>query len=189
MFLPMAPRLPEGVSLFKLKMNPDQRGIFTELYRDSWFGAYRPVQWSVITSDENVLRGVHVHRSHTDYLIQTQGRALVALRDLRRGSPTAGLITLLEAEGGRLEGILIPPGVAHGIYFRTRSTQILAVTEYWNPDDEMGCHYADPALKIPWPSNAPILSERDRNLPPLSGILDQIPPWRPSGPTVPRPGD
>jgi len=181
--------LPEGVSLFPLKMHPDSRGILTEVYRESWLGSIHPLQWSVISSDRNVLRGVHVHRKHTDYLLHIRGSALLALRDLRNGSPTEGLVSLLEATESKLEVILIPPGVAHGIYFREPSTQILAVTEYWNPADEVGCHYADPALKIPWPGNAPILSERDRGSPPLSEILDQIPPWRPSSPRVPRPGD
>jgi dTDP-4-dehydrorhamnose 3,5-epimerase len=181
--------LPEGVSLFALKMNRDSRGIFTEVYRESWLGSIRPLQWSLVSSDGNVLRGVHVHRKHSDYLIHIRGNALLALRDLRKGSPTEGLVSLLEATESRLEALLIPPGVAHGFYFREPSTQILAVTEYWNPADEVGCHYADPALKIPWPSNAPILSERDRSLPPLSEILDQIPPWRPSSQRVPGPGD
>jgi dTDP-4-dehydrorhamnose 3,5-epimerase len=181
--------LPEGVSLFALKMNRDSRGIFTEVYRESWLGSIRPLQWSLVSSDGNVLRGVHVHRKHSDYLIHIRGNALLALRDLRKGSPTEGLVSLLEATESKLEALLIPPGVAHGFYFREPSTQILAVTEYWNPADEVGCHYADPALKIPWPSNAPILSERDRSLPPLSEILDQIPPWRPSSQRVPGPGD
>ena len=143
----------------------------------------------MVNSDENVLRGVHVHRNHTDYLIHIRGSALLALRDLRKGSPTEGLVSLLAATESRLEVLLIPPGVAHGFYFREPSTQILAVTAYWNPEDEVGCHYADPALKIPWPGKAPILSGRDRSLPLLSDILDQIPPWRPSSPRVRRPGD
>ena len=181
--------LPEGVSLFNLKMNPDSRGIFTEIYRESWFDPPRPRQWNVVSSDRNVLRGVKVHRNHTDYLIHIRGSALLALRDIRKGSPTEGLVSLLEANESRVEVLLIPPGVAHGFYFRTPSTQIIAVTEYWDPEDEVGCHYADPALKIPWPSNALILSERDQSLPPLSEILDQIPPWRPSLQRVPPTGD
>lgn len=180
--------LPEGVSLFGLKMNRDSRGILTEVYRASWLGSMRPLQWNVVNSDRNVLRGVHVHRKQVDYLIHIRGRAFLALRDLRKGSPTEGLVSLLEAAESRLEVLIIPPGVAHGFYFREPSTQIIAVTEYWNPADEVGCHYADPALKIPWPGNAPILSERDRGSPSLSEILDQIPPWQPSSQRVPGPG-
>jgi len=171
--------LPDGVSLFKLKMNPDHRGKFTEIYRESWFDAPRPLQWNVVSSGANVLRGVHVHVDHSDYLILIQGRALFALRDLRRGSPTEGRVSLVEADGDRLQALVIPPGIAHGFYFHTSSIHLYGVTEYWNPEDELGCHYADPELQISWPGSRPILSDRDDNLPALNAILDRMPRWRP----------
>jgi dTDP-4-dehydrorhamnose 3,5-epimerase len=180
--------LPDGVSLFKLKMNPDSRGIFTEIYRESWFDPPRPLQWNVVSSSANVLRGVHVHIDHTDYLFLIQGRALFALRDLRKGSPTEGRVSLVEADEEKLQGLVIPPGVAHGFYFHTPSIHLYGVTEYWNPDDELGCHFADPQLQISWPNRSPILSERDENLPALDEILDRIPPWRPHSKQFPNQG-
>jgi dTDP-4-dehydrorhamnose 3,5-epimerase len=171
--------LPEGVSLIPLEMNRDERGVFTEIFRESWFPRFRPIQWNVVTSDANVLRGVHVHRNHSDCLLLVQGRALFSLHDLRRGSPTEGRVSLVEADGGTLRALVIPPGVAHGFYFHTPSVHVYAVTEYWDQDDELGCHYADPELRILWPAERPILSERDKNLPALSEIRDLIPPWRP----------
>jgi dTDP-4-dehydrorhamnose 3,5-epimerase len=167
-------------------MNRDSRGIFTEIFRGSWFGSVRPIQWSVVGSHENVLRGVRVHTMHSDYLVLVQGRALLALRDLRRGSPTEGRVSLLEADQERLEMLVIPPGVAHGFYFHTPSVQILGATEYWNAADELPCYYADPALEIPWPCEAPIVSEQDKQSPPLSEIIDRIPTWQPASHKQPK---
>jgi len=184
----MDSELPDGVTLFKLTMNADSRGIVTEIYRESWFDSPRPLQWNVVSSGANALRGVHVHIDHTDYLLLLQGRALFALRDLRRGSPSEGRVSLVEADGDKLQALVIPPGIAHGFYFHTPSIHLYGVTEYWNPDDELGCHYADPQLQISWPSSHPIISKRDENLPALNAIRDRIPPWRPLSKQVPQQG-
>jgi len=180
--------LPEGVSLVDLKMHPDRRGVLAEIYREAWFRPPRPIQWNVVSSDANALRGVHVHIFHTDYLFLIQVRALIGMRDLRRGSPSESRVALVEADGERLQVLVIPPGIAHGFYFHTQSIHIYGVTEYWNPDDELGCHYADPQLQISWPSSHPIISKRDKNLPALNAIRDRIPPWRPLSKHIPQQG-
>jgi dTDP-4-dehydrorhamnose 3,5-epimerase len=94
----------------------------------------------------------------------------------------------VEADGDKLQALVIPSGIAHGFYFHTSSIHMYGVTEYWNPDDELGCHYADPQLQISWPTSHPILSERDENLPALNEILDRIPPWRALSKQVPQQG-
>jgi dTDP-4-dehydrorhamnose 3,5-epimerase len=169
-----------GVRLRPLLMHADARGSLTELFREEWELGARPVQWNLTHSAANVLRGVHVNPRHTDYLILTSGSASVGLRDLRRGSPTEGRVTLLELRGERLAGLMIPPGVAHGVLFHQPSTHILGLTEYWHPDDEIRCHWADPALEIPWPVSRPSLSAPDASAPPLAEILDRVPPYRPA---------
>ena len=171
--------LPTGVQLQSITMHQDERGCFSEIFRASWLESLAPVQWNFVQSEANVLRGVHVHKKHIDYLIIAQGQALVALRDLRKGSPTEGLAAHLELSGEQLKGVVIPPGVAHGFYFYTPAIHIYAVTEYWDEDDELGCYYLDPELGISWPTSVPILSERDRKLPPLGAISDLMPSWQP----------
>jgi len=166
-----------GVRVRHLLVHADARGSLTELFRDEWDTGFEPIQWNLSHSEANVLRGVHVHPRHTDYLILIQGHASVGLRDLRRGSSTEGMVALIDMRGERPSALTIPPGVAHGFLYHQPSTHIYGMSEYWDPADEIGCHWADPTLAIPWPITEALLSERDASAPPLAEILDLIPPY------------
>jgi dTDP-4-dehydrorhamnose 3,5-epimerase len=144
-----------------LDTHGDERGAFTELYREEWPTGVRPVQWNAVRSAPGVLRGVHVHVVHADYLTVVEGHATVGLRDLRRATPTPGLATTVELRADAMAAIVIPPGVAHGFWFHEPSLHVYAVTEYWDLRDELGCHWADPALGLDWDPQAPALSSRD----------------------------
>jgi dTDP-4-dehydrorhamnose 3,5-epimerase len=160
-----------------LTMHPDERGVFTELFRQNWFNEIAPVQWNVVHSHANVLRGVHVHLRHADYLTVVSGRAIFGLCDLRAGSPTEGLRVHLEMDGRQMQSLVIPPGVAHGFCFLEPSVHVYSVSEYWNPEDELGCHFADPELALTWPIPRPLVSARDAELPPLGQLIARIPAW------------
>jgi dTDP-4-dehydrorhamnose 3,5-epimerase len=118
--------LPSGVELRLLEPHPDERGVFTELFRDSWGLPVEPVQWNAVRSEANVLRGVHVHWRHADYLTVVLGRATIGLHDLREGSPTDGFGTAVELDARAPAAISIPPGVAHGFYFHEPSLHVYA---------------------------------------------------------------
>ena len=53
--------LPAGVVVRPLESHVDDRGTFTELYRQEWATGVSPIQWNAVRSDGGVLRGVHVH--------------------------------------------------------------------------------------------------------------------------------
>jgi dTDP-4-dehydrorhamnose 3,5-epimerase len=171
--------LPVGTALVPLEPHRDERGVFTELYRVEWATGVAPVQWNAVRSEAGVLRGVHVHIRHDDYLTVPFGRASVGIRDLRRGSPTEGLAIVIELGAERPAALVIPHGVAHGFYFHEPSLHVYAVSEYWDPEDELGCHWADPELAIPWPTGSASVSERDEQSPPLSDLLARLEPWQP----------
>src|SRR3954447_4927071 len=102
------PDLPAGVELRPLDTRRDPRGALTEIFRHGWLGERNAVQWNVVTSAPGVLRGVHVHRRHDDYLITLQGRASIGLCDLRPGSPTARKATIVEMSGATPAVLFIP---------------------------------------------------------------------------------
>jgi dTDP-4-dehydrorhamnose 3,5-epimerase len=171
----------DRVSVIELTMFPDDRGVFTELYRESWGVGVSPVQWNVVRSNRGVLRGVHIHPTHDDYLTVVSGRATVGLRDLRRGSPTEGITTTVDLAGETLSSIVIPHGVAHGFLFHEPSIHVYAVSHYWDTDDELACVWSDPDLGIDWPFEPTSISERDAEAQTFSQLLAVLEPLQPIG--------
>lgn len=168
------PALPAGVRLIPLHSHPDERGVFTEIFRQHWPIDMTPLQWNAVRSASNVLRGFHGHWQHSDYLLALQGRMLVGLKDLRLNSPTYGSTALLELTAEQLSAVMIPPGVAHGFYFPEPALHVYAVSHYWDTGDELGCRWDDPNLGIPWPCDAPLISPRDAALPDLATLTRQL---------------
>lgn len=169
-----SPSLPLGVRIVPLITHLDGRGSFTEIFREEWDPGVAPVQWNVVRSDAGVLRGSHIHVVHRDYLVVLSGRALVFLHDLRRGSDTEGQNSVVELVGARLEALVVPTGVAHAFWFSEPSLHIYAMSEYWDPAGELGCHWSDPGLGVPPLPEPPRLSARDEGLPPLSVLRAQV---------------
>lgn len=153
--------LPQGCAIHDLTTHADERGALTEIFRKEWQTGMNPVQWNYVRSKPNVLRGVHVHVTHTDYLVCLDGTMLLGLVDVRPESPTRGSAATVALEGAKLQAAVIPPGVAHGFHFPVPSTLCYAVDHYWNTRDEIGCRWDDPALGLDWRIEKPFLSGRD----------------------------
>ncbi|MFY9265882.1 MAG: dTDP-4-dehydrorhamnose 3,5-epimerase family protein [Solirubrobacterales bacterium] len=168
--------LPAGVRLLDLTTHPDDRGDFTELFREVWDPGLTPVQWNLIHSGANVMRGMNVHIKHTDYLVAVDGAMTLALSDLRSAAPTQGLAATVELSADPMRAVLIPPGVAHGFFFSEPTVLVHAVDRYWDLADELGCRWDDPALGIRWPGEPAIVGDRDLELPSLDRLLESIAP-------------
>ena len=166
--------LPQGVSLRWLSGARDDIGAMTELYRRDWKLDSVPVQWNLVWSRANTLRGVHVHLTHWDYLCIISGEMLLALHDMRPGSPTYRFAALQPLPSEPACSIAIPPGVAHGFYFGSQTTYFYAVSHYWNPQDEFGCSWNDPELGLSWPTTDPLLSPRDANAPTYGELAREL---------------
>jgi dTDP-4-dehydrorhamnose 3,5-epimerase len=167
-----------GVRLLRPAPIEDRRGSLVELCRLSWLGDTTIVQWNVVASGSNVLRGMHWHNLHWDLIAAVQGRLVIGLTDLRIGSPTELVAELIEVDAGAPAAVLIPPGVAHGFFSPDGSIVLYGVSRYWDPADELGVRFDDPALSLDWrlPPEGPVLSERDASLPPLSAAGER-PRW------------
>ena len=166
--------LPVGVQRTELRMHRDERGWLTEVFRDEWRTGIHPVQWNMVYSHPGTLRGFHVHLAHYDYLIVPKGRLILGLKDLRSRSPTFQLSVMLDLSAEHPETVTIPPGVGHGFFFPAESILFYSVSEYWNPDDELGCRWDDPGLGLAWPVTSPLLSERDRTAPSLDELMTLV---------------
>jgi dTDP-4-dehydrorhamnose 3,5-epimerase len=173
--------LPFGVSVTALTGIADHRGVLTELFRESWGLVPAPTQWTFTTSRAGVLRGAHVHMQRNDLVVTIQGRMDIGLRDIRHGSPTEGLATVVEQAGADPAVVTIPPGVIHGFHFHEPSATIVGFSVDFDPADDLETSWADPELGIPWQATSPILSNRDRDAPPLRDLLARLEPHQPIG--------
>jgi dTDP-4-dehydrorhamnose 3,5-epimerase len=160
-----------GVVLVEPDTHGDERGRFVESYRRSWFAHGREmVQSNRSDKQAGALVGLHYHLHQADYWYVTRGRALVVLHDLRDGSPTDGATLSFEMGEGAEVGVFIPPGVAHGFAALTDLTITYLVDQYYNPEDELGVAWDDPAVGAEWQLHDPVVSKRDQTNPSRSDL-------------------
>lgn len=158
----VAQALPAGVEIHALHVHTDLRGDFTEVFRQTWTDGIAPVQWNIVRSAANVLRGFHLHIRHSDYLLMLGGGMRLCLRDMRPETATHGLTVSYDLDAGTPQGIVIPPGVAHGFYFARPSMHLYCVSHYWSHEDELSCRWDDPDLALDWGGVLnPTLSDKD----------------------------
>jgi dTDP-4-dehydrorhamnose 3,5-epimerase len=149
----------------------DERGRFVETYRRQWLPLGREmVQANRSEKQAGAVVGLHYHLHQADYWYVLRGRARVVLHDLRLGSPTDGATEILDLSGEEDRGLFIPPGVAHGFAALTDLLLWYLVDGYYNPDDELGLSWDDPAVGADWGLSDPVLSARDRQNPTREAI-------------------
>ena len=86
--------------------------------------------------------------------------------DLRRSSPSFGRWESFELSSENHEQLWIPKGFAHGFAVLSETALFCyKVDEYYNPQDEGGIKWDDPALGIEWRLENPVLSAKDQKLP------------------------
>jgi dTDP-4-dehydrorhamnose 3,5-epimerase len=167
----------DDVVLVHPDVHGDQRGRFVETYRRSWFPNGREmVQGNRSEKQAGAVVGLHFHLHQADYWYLLRGRARVVLHDLRLGSKTDGATEVIDLDEDVDLGVYIPPGVAHGFAALSDSLLTYLVDNYYNPDDELGLAWDDPAVAADWGVPDPVLSARDQNNPRRNEIPDEIRP-------------
>lgn len=171
--------LIDGLQIVNLRQYPDERGVFSEVFRQEWFPqvSWERLQSNRSVSKANVLRGLHYHFKQVDYWYVTQGKIRAALLDLRPNSPTYKAVQTIEMGEEHNIGLFIPIGVAHGFYALTDCTLIYYVNNYYDSKDEFGVAWNDPALGLDWGNRVePLVSERDVTNPLMANIPDAVRP-------------
>lgn len=97
--------LPARKTAFKLKMNTDERGSFTELLRTASCG-----QVSVNISKPGITKGQHWHNTKWEFFIVVSGRGLIQMRKI--GSDE---VLDFEVSGDEIEAVHMLPGYTHNI--------------------------------------------------------------------------
>ena len=168
----------QNVWLIKPKIFGDDRGHFLEIYRVHQFKEqgldYGFVQDNISVSKKGTLRGLHYQlppASQAKLVMVPKGEILDVAVDMRENSSTFGEHFSARLSSENRHMMLIPTGFAHGFsVLSDEATVYYKCNDYYNSELEKGIKWDDPALKINWMVDSPILSEKDQALPYLDDV-------------------
>jgi dTDP-4-dehydrorhamnose 3,5-epimerase len=171
-----------GVFLIEPDVHRDARGFFLETYHAAKYeGIGVPeafVQDNHSRSAAGTLRGIHLQTDPPQgKLVRVvRGAILDVAVDLRLGSATFGRwVSAVLSEENFLQ-MYLPAGFGHAFYVTAGPADVeYKCTSPYNPSGELGVAWNDPELAIAWPTDAPVMSERDRTLPPLAALRERLP--------------
>jgi dTDP-4-dehydrorhamnose 3,5-epimerase len=164
----------EGAWEITPKLHGDPRGLFTEFYRFDHLAEAvgHPLdlkQGNISVSAKDVVRGIHfadVPPGQAKYVTVTRGAVLDLIVDLRVGSPTFGQWEFVQLDDENRKAVYVAEGLGHGyISLSDDATFTYLCSETYNPTGEHGVHPLDPDLAIAWPTETPLLSDRDAAAP------------------------
>ena len=161
----------------------DYRGYFLETFQKKRYEEVGInvsfVQDNLSFSRKGVLRGLHYQFPHEQAkLVQViEGEIFDVAVDIRRNSPSFGkwISIILSHENKRQ--LYVPAGFAHGFCVLSDTVYVLyKCSDYYSPESEGGILWSDPNLAISWPTQRPILSDKDAVYPCLKEIPeDRLP--------------
>ncbi|MGH6893024.1 MAG: dTDP-4-dehydrorhamnose 3,5-epimerase family protein, partial [Dongiaceae bacterium] len=70
--------------------------------------------------------------------------------------------------------VVVPIGVLHGMLHHSPSVMLTGRSGYFDPEDDLGCLWSDPALGFAWATQDPILVGRDAERPSLVALKAEL---------------
>jgi dTDP-4-dehydrorhamnose 3,5-epimerase len=170
----------DGVTIIEPTVFGDARGYFMETYskRDFAEGGIDVdfVQDNESRSRKGVLRGLHFQKKNPQgKLVRViEGEVFDVAVDLRKNSPTFGKWEGVVLSAENKKQFYIPEGFAHGFVVLSETAAfVYKCTRFYDPKDEGGLMWNDPAVGIKWPVGdgfEPLLSEKDTKNPLLKDL-------------------
>jgi dTDP-4-dehydrorhamnose 3,5-epimerase len=165
----------DGVLVLEPKVFRDDRGFFLETYRQEALehaGVHAKfVQDNHSRSMKGTVRALHfqIPPGQPKLVRCARGSVFDVVVDLRKSSPTFRKTYSIELSDENLVELYIPAGFAHGFCATSDVADVVYLCgSYYDPAADRGLAWDDPQLAIPWPTNSPILSDRDRKNPKLA---------------------
>jgi len=161
----------EGPIVFEPAVFGDARGFFVETFRAEWLPGESWVQDNHSRSKRSTVRGMHFQTGQAKLVRCARGRIWDVVVDIRPGSPTFGEWQAWELDDERLHALYVPVGFAHGFAVLSDEADVVyKCSTYYDPVQESGFAYDDPAVGIAWPVDEPLVSARDRDAPALRAL-------------------
>lgn len=131
----------EGVKVFEIKKNIDERGFFCEVFRNDWnkeiLGEDEIVQTNLSVSYPGIIRAWHRHlRGQVDYFLVLQGALKICAYDDKEQE-----INEIISSSEKLQLVRIPGSYWHGFKNISDKTAFIVyfvnrLYDYKNPDEE-----------------------------------------------------
>ena len=157
----------DGPKIIKTKIFKDSRGFLKEVYQKKIIRNL-DFPFDVMSySKKNVLRGLHIQikKSQAKIITVTHGKIFDVAVDLRKKSKNFGKYVAITISDKDDFSFYIPKGFAHGFLCLSKECTInYKCSGYRDPKFEKTLAWDDLDVKINWPINEPILSDKDKNL-------------------------
>lgn len=145
-----------------------------EDYRGELYTVFNQIEHNLIfnhdkvaVSKKNVLRGIHGDFKATKLISCLHGEIYFVIVDNRPDSPNYLKWDSIVLSGVNKKQVLVPPGFGNGhlvlsdtaVFFYKWSYE----GEYPDVDNQFSLNWKDSKININWPTETPILSQRDKN--------------------------
>ena len=167
-----------GVLIIEPNVFGDARGFFLETFHKQRYeeagipaAGLEFLQDNHSRSRKGVLRGLHFQLENPQGKLVSAGTGVVfdVAADVNPDSATYGQWVGVELSEDNHRQLWIPPGYAHGFCVLSEVADFqYKCTALYHPESDGGVRWDDPDLGIEWPIDAPLLSEKDMQLPLLS---------------------
>ena len=144
----------------------DSRGYFREIFLKKLFKKNKFIFGCMSKSKKNVLRGMHLQtkKSQTKIVSVVKGKILDVIIDCRPKSKSFGKHFKITLSEKNCKSLLIPAGFAHGFLALDKENIVFYGTDnYRSANNEATINWNDPIIKINWPSEKKIISNKDKS--------------------------
>jgi dTDP-4-dehydrorhamnose 3,5-epimerase len=168
-----------GLWVIELEPRQDERGFLARTFCEKEFEDHGlNTRWPqcnlTLTKKRGMLRGMHFQaepKPEIKLVRCSAGAVYDVLVDVRRDSPTFGKWEGFELSAANRRMLYVPGGFAHGFQCLGDDCEMFyQMSEFYFPELARGLRWNDPEAAIKWPISAPLLSERDQNLPFLKDL-------------------
>lgn len=166
---------------FDPKVFLDSRGYFFESFNLKKFQEDTNLDVNFVQDNQSkstygALRGLHFQKgeyAQAKLVRVLSGKVLDVVVDLRIDSLTFKKSFTIELSAENKKQLFVPRGFAHGFIVLSETAEFFYKCDnYYNAHFEGGIYFGDTELNIDWkvPTHELVLSEKDRNLPPLASL-------------------
>ncbi|MBW8049750.1 MAG: dTDP-4-dehydrorhamnose 3,5-epimerase [Cytophagales bacterium] len=162
----------KGAYIIEIEPHTDERGNFARTFCANEFKQhglnYNMVQSNLsISLHKHTLRGMHyqINDFQEVKLVRCiKGKIWDVIIDIRPRSETYCQYECVELSENNLKMLYVPEGFAHGFITLEDNCEVAyQVSNFYSPENERAIRWNDPEFSIKWPTNDPILSEKDKN--------------------------